>query len=92
MNELGVTALGHTHLLYLKLPERKLQDAKMTQYSYSLASLGGGGEGWWGGAVYTFLLRSLQNMKQRESFQTQKAGRILLGLSVFPGSRKKASI
>ena len=23
MNELGVTALGHTHLLYLKLPERK---------------------------------------------------------------------
>ena len=87
MNELGVTALGHTHLLYLKLPERKLQDAKMTQYSYSLASLGGGG-----GAVYTFLLRSLQNMKQRESFQTQKAGRILLGLSVFPGSRKKASI
>ena len=89
MNELGVTALGHTHLLYLKLPERKLQDAKMTQYSYSLASLGGGGGG---GAVYTFLLRSLQNMKQRESFQTQKAGRILLGLSVFPGSRKKASI
>ena len=45
MNELGVTALGHTHLLYLKLPERKLQDAKMTQYSYSLASLGGGGVG-----------------------------------------------
>ena len=90
MNELGVTALGHTHLLYLKLPERKLQDAKMTQYSYSLASLGGGGVG--GGAVYTFLLRSHQNMKQRESFQTQKAGRILLGLSVFPGSRKKASI
>lgn len=43
VNELGVTALGHTHLLYLKLPERKLQDAKMTQYSYSLASLGGGG-------------------------------------------------
>lgn len=88
MNELHVTALEHTHLLYLKLPERKLQDSLHCQNDsiqlFSCFTVGWRWGGGGGGRVYTFLLRSLQNIKHRE-FTPNPEGRLHPSRSIrFP--------
>ena len=87
-NKLGARALWHTHLLYLKLPERKPQDSPHRQTGsiqlFSCFTGRGGGSG------YTFLLCSLQNIRQRE-FIPNPEGRPhpSRSIPVFPGPEKK---